>query len=100
MNRMRILQDHAIFKKMKDVFKLTTEDGTILTRSSHAPCIIYCLENEISSRIWDLIENQASLKEIKRSILTIYRVDKKKAEKEVNKFISDLYMNRLISIQH
>ena len=51
---------------------------------------IYNLNNEVSVRIWELINGKRSLGQIENKILEEFQVGKEKLEKDVRDFIRDL----------
>lgn len=51
---------------------------------------IYNLNNEVSVRIWELIDGKNSIKEIKDKILEEFEVSSEKLEKDLGQFIKDL----------
>ena len=52
--------------------------------------VIYNLNNEVSVRIWELIDGKCSVKEIKEIILKEFNVKKEILEKDVDDFLSNL----------
>lgn len=56
----------------------------------------YFALNSIGSRIWDLIENKISIKEVINNLLEEYEVDKDTCEKTVGEFIDKMNKENLI----
>lgn len=56
----------------------------------------YFALNSIGSRIWDLIENKISIKEVINKLLEEYEVDKDTCEKTVGEFIDKMNKENLI----
>ena len=51
---------------------------------------IYNLNNEVSVRIWELINGKRSLKEVKQKILEEFDITEQRLVKDLKKFIKDL----------
>lgn len=56
----------------------------------------YFALNSIGSRIWELIENEITIKEIINKLLEEYEVDNDTCEKTVGEFIDRLSKEKLI----
>lgn len=92
--------EDTVFIKNSNVATLKTDEGIILTKTNSNNCTIYHLDNEVSCKIWKLIERRSSFKKIKSTISTVYQIDVEKIEEDLNNFIKNLYSNGLIITKH
>jgi hypothetical protein len=82
-----------IYKKNPNFVARKIEDEIILVpikRNSADLEAIYNLNNEVSVKIWELINGKRSLKEIEGRMLEEFRVGREKLEKDMREFIRDL----------
>lgn len=92
-NRMISINDIIIHKTGIDE---TNMDGEVVMMDINEGKY-YCL-NSIGSRIWEIIKEPISVKELISILLAEYDVDTKVCEDEVNDFLNRIYENGLISI--
>jgi methyltransferase-like protein len=53
--------------------------------------------NETGSYIWEKIDGTRTVKDIVNELITEYDIDRETAEKDVNGFVTDMYMYLIIS---
>lgn len=81
-----------IFQTAPDFVSRVIADETILVpiRSSASDVdFIFCL-NEVATRIWELLDGEKHVKEIRDTIVSEFEVDWEKAEAELAEFLQQL----------
>lgn len=82
-----------VYKKSSNFVSRKIEDEVILVpikRKAEEMDAIYDLNNEVSVRIWELINGKRSLAEIRSRILEEFDVERQRLEKDLREFIKDL----------
>jgi len=84
---------NKVYKKDPNMVGRKIEDEIILVpikRDAADLEAIYNLNNEVSVKIWELIDGKRSIREIKDKILEEFNVKEEKLEKDLEEFVSDL----------
>ncbi len=85
--------EDRIYGKSRNFVSRKISDEIILVpikREAGELDAIYNLNNEVSVRIWELINGKRSLKEIKQKILEEFDVTEQKLLQDLKEFIKDL----------
>lgn len=91
-----IFNDGAVFKKNPDIQIIKTNEGVIISRSNLKDDTIYYLDNPISSAIWESIDSKKSIRDIRKKILSAYDVADNELKKDINEFMEELMLKKLI----
>lgn len=59
----------------------------------------YFMMNEVGSRIWEIVSEPKTVKEVMLALLNEYEVEREKCEKTVIEFLSELVKSDLIKVQ-
>jgi hypothetical protein len=82
-----------IYKKNPNMVARKIEDEIILVpikRKADELEAIYNLNNEVSVRIWELINGRRTLGQIRDNILSEFEVSQERLERDLKEFIEDL----------
>ena len=82
-----------VYKKNPNFVARKIEDEIILVPIKREAAdfeAIYNLNNEVSVRIWELIDGKRSLEEIRNKILEEFEVSSERLDKDLIQFIKDL----------
>ena len=94
------MKENVVFKKNPDMVTRQIDKETILVpvfKISNEINCIYTL-NEAASAVWDMIDTQKTVKEIKKQVLKKFDTNPKVAEKKLEKILKDLSEIRAIKI--
>lgn len=81
------------YRVVPDALSAALSDGAVLL---HLYTKRYFSLNETGSRIWSLLEQQATDEEIVDALVREYEVEKRDAARAVNQLLDDLVAERLI----
>ncbi|MCM8792018.1 MAG: PqqD family protein [Candidatus Omnitrophica bacterium] len=90
------VNETTVFKKNPAIQEIKTEEGIIISSSNIKDKCVYYLDNEVSFRIWELIDGKNSLDKIKEELFSQYDVDKETLENDLKSFINNLYFKKII----
>ena len=96
MSKKLIFKEEDIFKKNPKIQDIKTEEGIIISPLNTKNECIYYLDNEVSFRIWELIDGKNPLGTIKESLVKEFNVDEDTLKKDLKNFIQDLYHKKII----
>jgi len=87
------MPETKVYKKNPNFVARKIEDEIILVPIKREAAdfeAIYNLNNEVSVRIWELIDGKRSLEEIRNKILEEFEVSSERLDKDLIQFIKDL----------
>ena len=87
---------NTVFAKNEEDFLSTEVDGEMVIMNAHTGQ--YFGLNEVSTRIWQIIEGKSNLQDIIDILLKEYDVDKKQCEEETSKLVARMCQLRMLKI--
>ncbi len=88
----RLIKDpNMVFRQIDDEMILVPIRRNVADLES-----IYTL-NPVAARIWELIDGKRQVKDIAKAILQEYEVDERKAEKDLQEFLSQLEERKAVA---
>jgi hypothetical protein len=88
--------DHYVVSVSRDsIFRNLGDEAVILNIESN----VYCGLNEVGARIWELLKEPKSVKEIQDTLLEEYEVEIDQCKNELLTLLQDLLDNELIDVK-
>ena len=84
----------TVVVKNKELLETTVDDETILLSIAHSK---YYGMDPVASRIWSLLQEPVSIKEIIATLLTEFDVSEDECEKDVFEFLENLVEEKMLN---
>jgi len=96
------LEKDKIYKRSSNIVTRTIEDEIIFIPVKEDESdleVVYNLNNEVSIKIWELIDGKKNLCDIKNNLMKEFEVKEEKLEKDLGNFIKELVKAGVIEVK-
>jgi hypothetical protein len=90
-----VLDHYVVSVSRGSIFRNLGDETVILNIESN----VYCGLNEVGARIWELLKEPKSVKEIQDTLLEEYEVEIDQCKNELLTLLQDLLDNELIDVK-